>query len=140
MHGRLRIADAETEAALGKARGLLADAGHRSERNAGLCEAWGIEPWISAGRQGHSRPLATVSEDRGSPLPDGGGADGLAHEVEGGPEDAFKTQSTVEPVSGTFKDVMGFRRFCRRGAEAVRCERDLARISRNWTRMRALVS
>jgi len=92
MHGRLRIADAETEAALGKARGLLADAGRRSERNAGLCEAREIEPWISAGRQGHSRPLATVSEDRGSPPSDGGGADGLAHEVEGGPEDAFKTQ------------------------------------------------
>ncbi len=49
-----------------------------------------------------------------------------------------KRKSTIEPVFGIIKQVMGFRQFMVRGLEAVRGEWNLVCIGYNLKRMYAL--
>jgi hypothetical protein len=101
----------------------------------------GIEPYIAAGRDSHDCDLLTL----------------LAREPEPPPENAdhktkmlykLRTQagkaiyklrkSTVEPVFGIIKEVMGFRQFSLRGLIAAAAEWNLVCLAYNLKRLHIL--
>ncbi len=119
---------------------LLADTGYFSESNVRDCSEAEIEPLIAAGRQGHNQPL---QERFSQPeeLPEHAGlVDKMKHRLKtpAGRQLYAKRKSTVEPVFGIIKHVMGFRQFLLRGHEAVSGEWTLVSIAWNLKRMFAL--
>jgi transposase len=130
----------ETEAPLGKAEGLLADAGYFSADNVKQCEAAKVVPYISDHRERHNR---TWDERFKTPPPcpeDADAVTAMAHRlrtVEGKAIYA-KRKSTVETVFGIIKEVMGFRRFHLRGLNAAQGEWNLVCMAWNLKRMYAL--
>ena len=90
-------------------------------------EAKEIEPYIAAGRQTHNLSLEERLAPPPSPPqnPDAVTAMTYRLQTEAGKEFYAKRKSTVEPVFGIIKEVMGFRRFMLRGQLAVTGE---------WTR------
>lgn len=119
---------------------LLADTGYFSESNVESCTEAEIEPLISTGRQAHNQPL----QERFSPpeaLPQHSGlVDKMKHylKTSTGRQLYAKRKSTVEPVFGIIKHVMGFRQFLLRGHEAVSGEWILVSTAWNLKRMFAL--
>lgn len=125
---------------LGKVDGLLADNGYFSEHNVQRCEQHGIQPWIAVGRQPHNPSLADRFRDP-PPLPaDADAVARMKHRLatQAGRKVYAKRKSTVEPVFGIIKSVMGFRRFLLRGLAAVSGEWDLVCIAWNLKRLHAL--
>ena len=103
---------------------LLADTGYFSESNVESCTEAEIEPLISTGRQAHNQPL---QERFSQPeeLPEHSSlVDKMKHYLKTSTcrQLYAKRKSTVEPVFGIIKDVMGFRQFLLRGHEAVSSE------------------
>lgn len=100
------------------------DNGFYSAHNVEILLEHGIEPFIAVGRQPHHEAL----EERLAPVPeapnnpDAVGA--MKHRLKTKEGKTFyaKRKSTVEPVFGIIKEVMGFRRFLLRGLEAVKGE------------------
>ena len=125
---------------LGKVDTLLADTGYFSESNVKECIGAEVAPLISTGRQKHNQALQkrfTQSE----PLPDNADpVEKMKHRLTtlDGRELYGKRKSTVEPVFGIIKHVMGFRQFLIRGYEAVIGEWTLVSIAWNLKRMFAL--
>ncbi|MCP4010989.1 MAG: transposase, partial [Proteobacteria bacterium] len=111
----------EMEDSLGKADGLLADAGYFSEANVKRCEAEELTPYISDNRERHNLPWG---ERFKSPPPCPEDADAVTtmrHRLRTPEGKALyaKRKSTVETVFGIIKEVLGFRRFHLRGFESV---------------------
>jgi len=83
-----------------------------------------IEPFIAVGRQPHHQAL----EERLAPVPEAPknpdvvGAMKYRLKTKEGQAFYAQRKSTVEPVFGIIKEVMGFRRFLLRGLEAVKGE------------------
>ena len=130
----------DTEAHLGKAEGLLADAGYFSADNVRQCEAANITPYISDHRERHNQPW---DERFKTPLPCSPDADAvaaMAHRLQTAEGKAIyaKRKSTVETVFGIIKEVMGFRRFHLRGIDAAQGEWNLVCMAWNLKRMYAL--
>ncbi len=125
---------------LGQVEKAALDSGFFSEHNTHCFEAKGIEPYIASGRQTHNLSL----EERLAPLPsppqnpDAVAAMKHRLKTETGKEFYAKRKSTVEPVFGIIKEVMGFRRFMLRGFEAVTGEWTLVCIAFNLKRLYAL--
>ena len=125
---------------LGTVDALLADSGYFSETNVENCEKHEITPYISLGREGHNQPLM---ERFGEPPPLPDNADVVTRmkhrlkTVAGKAVYAIR-KSTVEPVFGIIKSVMGFRSFLLRGFEAVQGEWTLACIAWNLKRLHIL--
>lgn len=131
---------------IGDAENVAADSGYLSKENVETLEGEGINPYIAGGRQPHHAPLEERLEE--------------SKEVEELPEisqdtdpmtamqDRMKTdegkafyarrKSTVEPVFGIIKNVMGFRQFMLRGLNAVSGEWNLVCIAFNLKRICAL--
>ena len=113
------------------------DNGFYSAHNVEILVAHGIEPFIAVGRQPHHEAL----EQRLAPVPaapnhpDAVGA--MTHRLKTQAGKAFYAQrkSTVEPVFGIIKEVMGFRRFLLRGLEAVKGEWRLVCLAFNLKRL-----
>ena len=125
---------------VGEVNTLIADSGYFSEANVETCTETNIEPLIAIGRQKHHQ---TLQERFGypEPLPDNvGPVDSMRHRLKTteGRRLYGKRKSTVEPVFGIIKEVMGFRQFQLRGFEAVSGEWILASIAWNLKRMFAL--
>jgi transposase len=125
---------------LGTVDALLADNGYFSETNVESCEKKEITPYISPGRESHNQPLMERFSEP-PPLPDD--ADGVAKMKHRLKTSAGKTvyairKSTVEPVFGIIKSVMGFRSFLLRGFESVQGEWTLACIAWNLKRLHVL--
>lgn len=125
---------------VGEVNTLIADSGYFSEANVETCTETNIEPLIAIGRQKHHQ---TLQERFGyhEPLPDNAGpVDSMRHRLKTteGRRLYGKRKSTVEPVFGIIKEVMGFRQFQLRGFEAVSGEWILASIAWNLKRMFAL--
>lgn len=125
---------------LGRVDTLLADTGYFSESNVEECIESEITLLMSSGRQKHNQPL----QERFSqpePLPDNATAIEKMHhwlKTSEGKKLYGKRKSTVEPVFGIIKEVMGFRQFLLRGYEAVSCEWTLVSIAWNLKRMYTL--
>ena len=106
---------------LGTVDRLLADAGYFSGGNVEKCQAHGIVPYIATERQRHNAP----SKDRFiEPEPLTVPADPVTkmkHRLKtiAGRTVYARRKSTVEPVFGIIKVVMGFRQFLPRGLDLV---------------------
>lgn len=130
----------EMEDSLGKADGILADAGYFSEANVNRCEAEQLTPYISDHRERHNLPW---DERFKSPPPCPEDADAVTtmrHRLRTPEGKAIyaKRKSTVETVFGIIKEVLGFRRFHLRGFESVQGEWSLVCMAWNMKRMYAL--
>jgi len=130
----------EAEVHLGKAEGLLADAGYFSADNVKQCVAAEVVPYISDHRERHNRTW----DDRFKippPCPqDADAVTAMAHRLRTTEGKAIyaKRKSTVETVFGILKEVMGFRRFHLRGLNAAQGEWNLVCMAWNLKRMYAL--
>jgi hypothetical protein len=106
---------------LGQPKILLADNGYFSKDNVQACVKQNIEPLIALGREAHHLPL----EQRFAPdAPEPETADPLVKmawklKTQKGRALYGKRKSTVEPVFGIIKQVLGFRQFSLRGLDAV---------------------
>jgi len=128
--------------ALGKPEALLADTGYFSSGNVQACCDRTIEPLIAVGRESHHVPLA---ERLAPDAPEPETADPLEKmawklKTKDGKARYGKRKSTVEPVFGIIKQVLGFRQFSLRGLEAVTGEWKLMAMAFNLKRMHVLAA
>jgi len=125
---------------IGKVEAILADAGYFSESNVKSCDKASITPYIASEREKHN---ASVMErfTEPPPLPDNADAvETMKHRLKTieGRKLYGKRKSTVEPVFGIIKSVMGFRQFLLRGFESVQGEWTLVCLSWNLKRLHVL--
>ena len=125
---------------LGKVDSILADAGYFSDTNISSCEKAEIEPLIPPGREKHNQSIVERFAHQ-NPLPED--ADTISKmryklKTDEGRKLYAKRKSTVEPVFGIIKHVMGFRQFLLRGFESVIGEWTLVSMAWNLKRMFAL--
>src|SRR5919106_4640276 len=125
---------------IGKVKTASADTGYYSEDNVVACAKADVVPYIACGREPHYPPLA--ERLAGAPqMPENPDpvsvmrhrlktAEGKAHYA--------KRKSTVEPVFGIIKYVIGFRQFMLRGLKAVQGEWTLVCIAFNLKRLHTL--
>ncbi len=127
---------------LGRVDTMLADAGYFSDNNVASCEQSGVEPFIPPNRDKHHQPLTERFIDP-PPLPeDAKPIDKMRNKLKTieGRKVYAQRKSTVEPVFGIVKHVLGFRQFFLRGLEAVSGEWTLVSIAWNIKRMFVLNS
>ncbi|MBT5027778.1 MAG: IS1182 family transposase [Nitrospinaceae bacterium] len=125
---------------LGTVENMLADAGYFSETNVIECEKKNITPYIASGREGHNKTLEERFE-KPPPVPDTAGpVENMKHRLKmsKGKTLYAKRKSTVEPVFGIIKHVMGFRQFLLRGLASVEKEWSLVCMAWNIRRMHVL--
>jgi len=116
---------------------LLADAGYFSEENVKQCEENSITPYISFGKEKHNQPLEERFKEA-DPLPDNPtSVEKMKHrlQTQEGKQIYAQRKSTVEPVFGIIKHVMGFRQFMLRGFEKAKGEWNLMCIAYNLKRL-----
>jgi len=126
---------------LGTVTDLLADNGYFSEGNVTLCEENKVAPYIAVKRESHHPPPMERFQEP-APLPDEANTvDAMKHRLKtkSGKAVYATRKSTIEPVFGIIKSVMGFRQFLLRGLDAVKGEWDLVCIAFNLKRLYALV-
>ena len=127
---------------LGQPEALLADTGYFSADNVEACCEQKIEPLIAMGRDRHHVPLAErLAPDAPEPKTD----DPVAKmawklKTKAGKARYAKRKSTVEPVFGIIKHVLGFRQFSLRGLDAVAGEWKLVTLAFNLKRMHILAA
>lgn len=125
---------------LGLIKKAAADSGYFSRNNTQQFEKAGIEPFMPVGRQHHNPTL----EERFPKEPDApknpDSVEAAAHRMktEAGRKFYALRKSTVEPVFGIIKEVMGFRRFMLRGLKSVQGEWNPVCIAYNLKRLCAL--
>lgn len=125
------------EAPLGRVEALLGDNGYYSAHNVAACERAGLTPYIAAGREPHHSPV----EQRWTEPPplsgDEAPVEAMKHRLSTLEGRAIYAQrkSTVEPVFGIVKSVMGFRQFHLRGLDAASGEWTLVSIAWNLKRL-----
>jgi transposase len=127
---------------LGKVGTMLADAGYYSKDNMASCEKSDIDAFIPPNREKHNQPLTARFSDP-EPLPENADPiDKMRHKLKTveGRQTYAQRKSTIEPVFGIIKHVLGFRQFFLRGLEAVTGEWTLVSIAWNIKRMFALNS
>jgi transposase len=127
---------------LGKVGTMLADAGYYSKDNVASCEKSGIDAFIPPNREKHNQPLTARFSDP-EPLPENADPiEKMRHKLKTveGRQTYAQRKSTIEPVFGIIKHVLGFRQFFLRGLEAVSGEWTLVSIAWNIKRMFALNS
>ncbi len=124
---------------LGSIEKLLADAGYYSEENVGRCEDANITPYLCAGREQHNQGLFDRFVEPDPPPKDASADELMRHRLKtlAGRALYALRKSTVEPVFGIMKSVLGFRQFSLRGFEAVKHEWSLLCIAYNLKRMPA---
>jgi len=125
---------------LGQVDTLLADTGYFSEANVNKCVDAKLTPLIPGKRQTHNQPLADRFSAPEALADDAGSVEKMNYELKTkeGRQLYGKRKSTVEPVFGIIKHVMGFRQFLLRGYESVTGEWTLVSIAWNLKRMFAL--
>ena len=122
---------------LGGIEKAATDSGYFSKANIQRFEKAGIEPYLPSGRQPHNPTL----EERFAQVPeapkDPDSVDAMAHRMktEAGKKFYAQRKSTVEPVFGIIKEVMGFRRFMLRGLDTVQGEWTLVCMAFNLKRL-----
>jgi len=127
---------------LGKPETLLADNGYFSNNNIQACVDQKIAPLIALGREAHHLPL----EQRLTPdAPEPESTDPLVKmawklQTQSGRALYGKRKSTVEPVFGIIKQILGFRQFSLRGLDAVTGEWKLVTMAFNLKRMHVLAA
>lgn len=127
---------------LAQVNDIIADTGYFSQSNVEACEEAGINPLIAVGRDKHNQRL----EDRFSePEPVAEDADSVTKmkyrlRTPEGKAIYATRKSTVEPVFGIIKSVLGYRQFMRRGLENANAEWMLISLAWNLKRMHVLAN
>ena len=119
---------------------LAADNGYFSADNLVACEEQQITPYIAIGREAHNLPLEERFKPQ-EPLPENPTPTEQMHRRLQSPEGKALyalRKSTIEPIFGIIKQVMGFRQFLLRGLENVEGEWGLVCLSYNLKRLHAL--
>lgn len=134
------VIDAIPEA-LGAPDAAVLDNGYMSPTNITALEDRGITPYIATGRDSHYLDLDTLLADEPEPPPDN--ANHMLKMVYALQTDAGKAiyklrKSTVEPVFGIIKEVMGFRQFSLRTLAAAAGEWNLVCLAYNLKRLHTL--
>lgn len=127
---------------LGRVRHLVADNGYCSSTNAEACEQEKVIPLLACDRETHHSSPETRFADAGqAPAATASAVTRMRHRLKTVEGKAIyaKRKSTVEPVFGVIKQVMGFRQFLLRGLEAVTGEWTLVCIGYNLKRLHVLV-
>lgn len=122
---------------LGKVDTLVADTGYFSEANVKACGQNEITPLIAVSRESHHPdPLERFTEPP-SLAEDATEVEKMRHRLKtkDGRATYAKRKSTVEPVIGCIKSVLGFRQFMLRGLENVNGEWNLVALGWNLKRM-----
>ena len=122
---------------LGKVEAMLADTGYRSESNTKACEAAQIAPYIAGERESHHPPVEARFTEPPALAPDADAVQAMDHRlatVEGRAVYALR-KSTVEPVFGIIKSVLGFRQFHVRGLDGASGEWTLVTMAWNLKRL-----
>ncbi len=118
---------------LGAVTDVLADNGYFSEDNVMLCQENQVTSYIAVNREKHHPPVMGRFQET-VPLHDNAATlDTMKHRLKTKSGEAVyvKRKSTIEPVFGIIKSVLGFRQFLLRGLEAVKGEWDLVCIAFN---------
>ena len=119
---------------------LLADAGYFSEHNIHQCEDNKVTPYISFGKDQHNQPLEKRFKVE-EPLPENPTVvEKMKHRLQTkeGKEIYALRKSSVEPVFGVIKHVIGFRQFMLRGFEKAIGEWNLICIAYNLKRLHTM--
>jgi len=125
---------------VGKIERVAADNGYKSEGNLKLAKKRNVEIYVPSGRQKHNQKL----DDMFSPEPTSPKnptlSEALEYRMKTKAGKAFYAvrKSTIEPVFGIIKEVMGFKKFSLRGIESVTGEWNLVCIAYNIKRLRVL--
>lgn len=121
---------------------ILADTGYHSSGNVNSCIDQDISPLIAERREKHHpSPIERFAEPK--PLPQNAtAAERASHRLktQEGKKLYAKRKSTVEPVFGIIKHIMGFRQFMLRGFENVKGEWNLVAISWNLKRLHKITT
>lgn len=125
---------------LGKVEKAALDSGFFSEHNTQKFVDKDIEPYIASGRQNHYPIWSERFAAPPTPPQNPDEVAAMKHRLktDEGKEFYAKRKSTVEPVFGIIKEVMGFRRFMLRGLQSVTGEWTLVCIAFNLKRLFAL--
>ena len=122
---------------LGQVETLLADNGFFSQANVEATHEAGIEPLMALGREAHHLPLAERIEVADPPGEGATALEEMAYRLKT-PEGRArygKRKSTVEPVFGQIKRVLGFRQFMLRGFDRISGEWCLVTMAYNIRRL-----
>ena len=127
---------------LGTMKNLAADAGYFSEDNVKLVTRHKATAYIATGRQEHHPDWRERVAGPGPPPDDPTPVEAMVWRLRTKQGRAFygRRKSTVEPVFGIIKHVMGFRQFLLRGLEKVSGEWKLLQCAYNLKRMHTMVS
>ncbi len=123
-----------------KPASLLADAGYFSEHNIHQCENSKITPYISFGKDQHNQPLEERFKKEEPLSKNPTYIEKMKHRLQTkeGKQIYAQRKSTVEPVFGVIKHVIGFRQFMLRGFEKARGEWNLICIAYNLKRLHTM--
>ena len=128
--------------ALGKPEAVAADNGFFSEPNIKALEARKIDPYLATGRDPHhlSWKERFAPQPDTPPPPDASPQVKMAYKLQSAIGKAIYAarKSTVEPVIGIIKEVLGFRQFSLRGLTAVAGEWTLVCLAFNLKRLHRL--
>ena len=124
-----------------KPKAVAMDNGYFSEASIQACEKLGIDPYIATGREPHHLDWHTFFKEQPEPPADNASAIvKMAYKLrtEIGQAIYRLRKSTVEPIIGIIKEILGFRQFSLRGLAAVTGEWALVCLAFNLKRMHTL--
>ncbi|MFC1961115.1 transposase, partial [Chloroflexota bacterium] len=126
---------------LGKPKAANLDTGYFSSDNIDGLQERGIAPYIAAGRTPHHESWRAHFQDTSvPPANDASAKEKMAYKLRTKIGDALYRlrKSTVEPVIGIIKEVIGFRQFSLRGLRAAAGEWSLVCLAYNLKRLHIL--
>ena len=127
---------------LGHPQAAALDTGFFSEANIRFLEERNIDPYIAIGRDSHQRDVASLLAGVPTPPPaDASPTEKMAYKLrtEIGHAIYALRKSTVEPVIGIIKEVLGFRQFSLRGLLPAAGEWSLVCLAFNLKRLHLLM-
>ena len=126
---------------VGKPKAAAMDNGYFSQTNIQDCEDLGIEPFIATGREPHHLDWHTFFQEQPEPpAEDASPKVKMAYKLQTEIGQAIYRlrKSTVEPVIGIIKEILGFRQFSLRGLWAAAGQWCLVCLAFNLKRMHVL--
>ena len=126
---------------LGRPAAANLDTGYFSENNIAGLQAREIDPYIATGRSPHHQGWRTYFMDKPDPLPgEASVKEQMAYKLRTKIGKALYRlrKSTVEPVIGIIKEVLGFRQFSLRGLGPASGEWTLVCLAYNLKRLHTL--
>ncbi len=126
---------------LGKPKAANLDTGYFSSNNIDGLQERGIDPYVATGRTPHHESWRThFQEVPVPPADDASAQEKMAYKLRTKIGDALYRlrKSTVEPVIGIIKEVIGFRQFSLRGLRAAAGEWSLVCLAYNLKRLHIL--